>query len=256
MKRHEVKLGDLWQLGEHRLVCGDSTDHATISRLMDGGKVRMLLTDPPYGVAYVENKAHFKKTDGESQISVPKVIANDGLQSDSEYAHFTRDWLLAIKDHLESYNAAYIFNSDLMFCALRAGMQEAGWYYSQMIIWVKQSVVVGRKDYLPQHEICVYGWQGRHKMERAKSKSVIFHPRPSVSKIHPTQKPVGLLRKLLLDSTKVGDVVYDPFGGSGSTLIACEHTKRKARLCELDEDYCASIIARWEKLTNEKAKKI
>jgi len=256
MKRRETKLGDLWQLGDHRLLCGDSTDPAGIERLMGEDKARIILTDPPYGVAYVENKAHFKKADGDSQISVPKVIANDGLQSDAEYAHFTRDWLLAIKDRLESYNAAYIFNSDLMICALRAGMQEAGWYYSQMIIWVKQSVVVGRKDYLPQHELCVYGWQGRHKMERAKGKSVIFHPRPSVSKIHPTQKPVGLLRKLLLDSTKVGDVVYDPFGGSGSTLIACEHTKRKARLVELDEDYVANIIARWEKLTGKKATKI
>lgn len=256
MKREDIKLGDLYQLSDHRLLCGDSSDQEGVKRLIAGEKARIILTDPPYGVAYVENKAHFKGKNGDSQISVPKVIANDGLQTDAEYARFTRDWLLAIKPHLESYNAAYIFNSDLMMPALRTGMQEAGWYYSQMIIWVKQSVVVGRKDYLPQHEICVYGWQGRHKMERAKGKSVIFYPRPSKSKIHPTQKPVGLLRKLLLDSTKVGDIVYEPFGGSGSTLIACEHTHRKARVIELDEEYVASIIARWEKLTGLKATKI
>ena len=256
MIRKTVKPGEIWELGEHRLLCGDSSDREAVERLMNGEKARIIMTDPPYGVAYVENKSHFKKKDGDTQISVPKAIANDGLQTDKQYHDFTLGWLSAIRPHLESYNAAYIFNSDLMLCALRAGMQTAGWYYSQMIIWVKQSAVVGRKDYLPQHELCVYGWHGRHKMERPKGKSVIFHPRPSVSKIHPTQKPVGLIRKLMLDSTKTGQIVYKPFGGSGSTLIACEHLNRKCRAVELDEEYCANIIARWEKLTGKEAHKI
>jgi len=256
MKRETVKLGDLWQLGDHRLLCGDSSDEGGVQRLMGGDKVRVVLTDPPYGVAYVENKAHFKTRGGDTQISVPKAIANDGLQSEEQYAAFTRGWLGAIRGYLESYNAAYIFNSDLMMCALRKGMADAGWYYSQTLIWVKQSGVVGRKDYMPQHELCVYGWMGRHKMERPKGKSVIFHPRPSASKLHPTQKPVGLVRKLMLDSTKPGDIVYEPFCGGGSTLIAAEQTRRRCRAIELDEDYCATIIARWEKLTGNKAKKI
>lgn len=257
MKQQEVKKGDLFRLGDHRLMCGDSTDPDNIERLIgEKGKVRTILTDPPYGVAYVENKAHFKNGAEEVQISVPKKIANDHLQSDEEYAAFTRGWLEAVKPHLESYNTAYIFNSDLMLCALRAGMQQSGWYYSQMIIWVKQSGVIGRKDYMPQHELAVYGWMGRHKMEHPKGKSVIFHPRPTASKIHPTQKPVGLLRKFILDATKKDEIVFDPFGGSGSTLIACEHTQRRCRMIEMDEDYCSKIIARWELLTGKKAEKI
>lgn len=252
----KIKQGQTWQLGKHKLTCGDCVDPKVTETLMGKDKARVIITDPPYGVGYVENKEFFKKKNGENQISVPKIILNDELQSDEQYKNFTRDWLKAIKPHLEDYNASYIFNSDLMICALRTGMKEAGWYYSQMIIWVKQSVVIGRKDYLPQHELCIYGWQKHHKMERVKNKSVIFYPKPNKSKIHPTQKPVGLIRKLILDSTKIHQIVYDAFGGSGSTLIACEHTSRVARIIEIDEHYCNEIIARWEKLTGLKATQI
>ncbi len=249
-----MKQGDIYILGNHRLGCGDSSDPEFVKKVLGDQKVRSILTDPPYGVAYVENKAHFKK-EAAPGAAMDKPIANDQLQTDEQYRDFTRKWLEAVAPHLASYNQAYIFNSDLMMCALRAGMKEAQFYYSQMIIWVKNSVVVGRKDYLPQHEVIAYGWYGRHKMERAKSKSVIFHPRPSSSKLHPTMKPIGLLRKLLLDSTKIGDVVYDPFGGSGSTLIACEHVGRKCVMLELDTSYCEKIVERWEKVSNCKAKK-
>jgi site-specific DNA-methyltransferase (adenine-specific) len=122
-----------------------------------------------------------------------------------------------------------------------------------MIIWIKQSAVVGRKDYLTQHELCVYGWYGKHKMEHPKGKSIIFHPRPSSSRLHPTMKPVALIRRLILDATKIGDIVYDPFGGSGTTLIACEQTKRRCLMIELDPEYCVTIIKRWEILTGKKA---
>lgn len=143
-----------------------------------------------------------------------------------------------------------------MFCSLRAGMQAAGFYYSQMIVWVKNTVVIGRKDYLPQHELIAYGWYGRHKMERTKAKSIIAHPKPSSSRLHPTMKPIGLLRKLLPNSTKAGEWVLDPFGGSGSTLIASDQLGRKCVMIELDTNYVATIIARWEKLTGKQAKKL
>ncbi len=256
MKRKEVKLGETWELGNHRLICADCMDENAVKRLMNTNTIRSIVCDPPYGVAYVENKEHFKRKDGEMQICVPKRMQNDGMQSDEQYANFTNNWLLTIKPYLQKYNTCYIFNSDFMLCALRKGMQDAGWYYSQMIIWVKQSSVVGRKDYMPQHELIAYGWNGRHKMERTKAKSIIFHPRPDKSKLHPTQKPVGLLRKLIVANTKQGEIVYDPFGGSGSTLIACEHLNRKAFTIEIDEEYCSTIIARWEKLTKKEAKKI
>jgi len=253
--KHRAKIGDVFQLGDHRLACGDCFDEKLIEKLMGDGTIRMVLTDPPYGVAYVENKKHFKETIG-SNIAKPKIIENDHKQTTEEYAEFTQAWIERIKKYLDSYNTFYIFNSDLMMCALRKGMEQADIYYSQMIIWIKNCIVVGRKDYLPQHELIVYGWYGRHKLEGSKGKSVIFHNKPSSSKLHPTMKPIGLLRKLMLNSTKIGETIYDPFGGSGSTLMACEHIKRKCYMVELDIEYCDTIIARWEKLTNKEAKLI
>lgn len=252
MKKERVQFGEIYKLGNHTLGCGSSTDQKFVDSVMKahGEKVKVILTDPPYGVAYVEGKADFAKL-GKDNV---KKIMNDHIQTEMEYKDFTKEWLEPIKKHLESYNACYIFNSDIMFSALRQGMEEADFYYSQMLIWVKNAVVVGRKDYLPMHEIIAYGWHGRHKMERSKAKSVLFHPKPSKSKLHPTMKPVGLLRKILPNSAKADESVYDPFGGSGSTLIACEHMKRKCVMIELDPEYVATIIARWEKLTGNKAK--
>lgn len=250
--RKSVELGQVWQLGDHRVACGSASDPDIVKKVMGGGSIRQILTDPPYGVAYVENKAHFKETIG-ANLSNTTVIQGDELQTDEEYAKFTKNWLETATPYLDKYNTVYIFNSDIMLCALRAGMKQAGIYYSQLIIWVKNQVVVGRKDYLTQHEVIAYGWFGRHKMERSKSKSVLFYPKPHRSKLHPTMKPVGLLRQLVLNSTKIGETVYDPFGGSGSTLMACEHLKRKCYMVELDPNYVSTIIQRWEILTNQEA---
>lgn len=253
-QRKSVNAGEIWKLGDHRLACGDSSDPEIIGKAVGGGVIRQILTDPPYGVAYVENKAHFKETIG-ANLSNTTVIQGDQLQSEEQYADFTRIWLLAAVPYLDKYNTSYIFNSDVMLCALRQGMKQAGFYYSQLIIWIKNTIVVGRKDYLPGHEVVAYGWHGRHRMERPKAKSIIFYPKPSRSKLHPTMKPVGLLRQLILNSTKMGETVYDPFGGSGSTLIACEQIKRKCVMVEIDPGYCETIIERWEKLTGKEAEK-
>jgi DNA modification methylase len=135
-------------------------------------------------------------------------------------------------------------------------MKAAGFYYSQGLIWVKNTSVLGRKDYLLMHELIAYGWFGRHKMERSKAKSVLVHPKPSASRLHPTQKPVGLIRKLIPNSTKINEYIYDPFLGSGSTLIACEHLGRRCIGIDLDPSYVATTIDRWEKLTSKKAEKL
>ena len=248
----EIKQGDIYKLSNHIVACGSSLDSAFVSKVVGDRKMRCILVDPPYGVAYVEGKKDLSKLGVDSD----KAIIGDQLQSDDEYAVFTKTWLEAIIPHLESYNACYIFNGDMMFPALRAGMKQAGFYYSQMIVWVKNHVVLGRKDYLPQFELIAYGWKGRHKMERTKAKSIIFHPKPSKSKLHPTQKPVGLLRKLIPNSTKMGECIYDPFLGSGSTLIACEHLGRRCVGIDIDPEYVSTTIARWEKLTGIKAEKI
>jgi len=252
-----AKKGDIWQLGENRLACGDASDPDVVAKVVGGGKIRMVLTDPPYGIGYVENKDWLGMSGTSSKhFEKHKKIIGDQIQTNDSYAEFTTKWLLSLKDYLADYNTFYIFNSDVMMCALKEGIEKAGGHYSQMIIWVKNTMVLGRKDYYPQHELIIYGWFGHHKRERAQGKSVMFHPKPSRSLLHPTMKPVGLLRKLILNSTKIGEYVYDPFGGSGSTLIACENTMRKCLMIELEPEYCDIIIKRWKKLTGQKVKKM
>lgn len=246
-----VNPGDIFKLGEHRLACGDAKDRALVRTLLAGAQPNLILTDPPYGIDYVSSKIGIA-----DHLSKPKTILNDHAQSDAEYSDFTRDWLLPVKEHLTKKNAYYIFNSDKMIFSLREGLLEAGFKFTQLLIWVKTHSIIGRMDYLPQHELVAYGWCGTHLFQRSKDKSVLIHPKPHKSKLHPTMKPIGLLRTLLLNSSKIGGVVYDPFGGSGSTLIACEQTKRRAYLIELDPEYCRTIITRYETLTGTKAVKI
>lgn len=246
----QIKYGDIFKLGDHYLACGDATDKKLIDKLVRDEQINLILTDPPYGVAYVESKQGFK------QGSNHQIIKNDQNQTDQEYIIFTKDWLKPVLGNLADYNSIYIFNSDKMLFALKQAMDELSCKFSQLLIWVKNHAVVGRLDYLPQHELIVYGWFGKHKFQRSKNKSVLFYPKPNKSKFHPTMKPIGLLRKLILNSSKVGDYVFDPFLGSGSILVACEQTKRKCLSVELDIKYCQVIIDRWEKLTGRKAQKL
>jgi DNA modification methylase len=248
----KITNGDIFQIGEHVIACGDSLDRAFVGKVIGQHKVRTVVTDPPYGVAYVENKKGFLKLSADED----KAITNDHVQSEEEYENFTRGYLGAVIPYLTEYNAVYLFNADPMFPSLRAGMKSAGFYYSQMIIWLKNQPVMSRKDYLSSYELIAYGWFGKHKMERSKARNVIYHPRPTKSKLHPTQKPVGLLRKIIPNSTKIGEVVYDPFLGSGSTAVACQHLGRKCIGIELDEAYVEVSLKRLEKLTGEKAVKI
>ena len=248
----KVTKGDIFTIGEHIIACGDSLDRAFVKKVIGNQKVRAVVTDPPYGVAYVENKQGLVKISTDET----KAIANDHLQSEEEYVEFTSTYLGAVIPHLAEYNAVYIFNADSMFPSLRSGMKSAGFYYSQMIIWLKNQPVMSRKDYLSMYELIAYGWFGKHKMERSKARNIIYHPRPARSKLHPTQKPVGLLRKIIPNSTKIGEVVYDPFLGSGSTAVACEHLGRKCIGIELDEAYVEAALKRLEKLTGKKAVKI
>lgn len=244
-----IKSGDLFRLGNHLLLCGDSQDKTLIDELLQSKKIKLILTDPPYGVAYVENKLPFQKN---NHIK----IANDHIQSQKEYQIFSERWLEAVKPYLNSKNAYYIFNSDRMLFSLEDALRSQGFKFSQLLIWVKTGAVIGRLDYHPQHELIVYGWYGTHPPIRDKDKSVLIAPKPQKNTIHPTMKPVSLLRRLILNSTNLGDTVYDPFGGSGSTLIACEQTRRRCVTVELEPKYCNAIIDRFEKLTGIKSIKI
>lgn len=246
----QIKYGDIFKLGDHYLACGDATDKKTIGKLTEGKQANLILTDPPYGVAIVESKKSLK------QGSNHRAIRNDQIQSDQEYAEFTKKWLGIALPKLSQANSIYIFNSDKMLFALKQAMDKLDCKFSQLLIWVKNHAVIGRLDYLPQHELIAYGWFGKHKFQRSKDKSVLFYPKPNKSKLHPTMKPIGLMRKLILNSSKVSDYIFDPFLGSGSTLIACEQTKRKCLGVELDIKYCQVIIDRFEKLSGRKVEKL
>jgi len=242
----EIKKGEIYGIGNHIIACGDSLDNEFVKKVVGENKIRAVLTDPPYGVAYVENKK------GIADLAVEKEIKGDHLQTEYEYSRFTQKWIEAITPHLEPYNTFHIFNSDTMFLALRTGMHIAGLHFSQMLIWLKNQPVMGRMDYLPQQELIAYGWYGKHKRERSQSKSLIVHPRPSKSKLHPTQKPIGLLRKIIPNVTKIGDYIYDGFLGSGSTAVASEHLGRFCVGIEYDPEYVEVSIKRLEQLTGKK----
>jgi DNA modification methylase len=252
MKRSKnlIKQGDIFKLGDHTLACGDSRDKSFVAKVIGAHKIKAIICDPPYGVAVTESKRTFGK------ITKDKIVANDHLQSDEEYQTFTKDWLDAAVPHLTRKNALYIFNSDKMIFSLREGMQSVGCKFAQLIIWVKTQAVIGRMDYAPQHELIAYGWHGTHEFLRSKDKSVIVHPKPNRSPFHPTTKPTSLIRHLVLNSTRIGDVVFDGFLGSGTCLLACEQTKRISIGIELDPEYVQTAIQRFEKLTGIKASKI
>jgi DNA modification methylase len=242
-QQKSIKNGGIIKLGEHRLLCGDSSDVKNIEKLVGKDRINVILTDPPYGVDYVKSKAGFKQN-----LAKPKNIQNDQLQSEYEYIKFTETWLKAIIPHMKKKNSVYIFNSDKMLFALKKAMNNSGLYFSQLLIWIKSNVVIGRLDYLPKHELIAYGWHGSHLFKKSKDKSVLFCPKPNKNKLHPTIKPVSLLRRLILNSSNTEDIIYDPFGGSGSTLMACEQTKRKCLIVEIDKEYCQTIIDRFNKL--------
>lgn len=248
-QRKSIKYGQCFKLGEHVLCCGDATDTDLVNKLLKGHEIKSVISDVPYSVGYVESKAGFKQ-----KLSMAKEITNDHMQSDEEYTEFTKKWLENVKPYLAKKNSVYIFNSDRMIFALRQALLETGFKFSQLLIWIKNAAVVGRLDYLPQHELIAYAWLGTHTFRKSKDKSVIYCPKPSKSKLHPTMKPVSLLRRLVLNSTEVGDTVYDCFAGSGSLLVSAEQTKRKCVLIELDPDYCQTIINRYEKMTGSTAK--
>jgi len=245
--QNSTKYGTIYKLGSHYLVYGDSRDQELVARLVGQLKVKAVIADVPYGAAVSESKENFRP------LLKNKPIANDHLQSDAEYQKFNQDWIEVIKPYLARKNAFYIFNCDKMIFALREGMVQSGLKFGQLLIWVKTQAVLARPDYAPQHELIAYGWYGCHEFLKSKDKSVIVYPRPNKSPYHPTTKPIGLIRRLILNSTRIGDVVFDGFLGSGTTLLACEETKRVCLGIEIDQEYVETSIRRFEKLTNIKA---
>jgi DNA modification methylase len=245
-----IEANDFFQLGPHFLACGDARDPEIVRRLINSNKISLIVSDMPYAVRYEEDKF------GANKNRKTRLMVNDHFQTDKEYQKFTYSWLELVKPYLTSKNSFYLFNSDKMLFAMREGIVDAGFKFAQLLVWVKNQSVLGRMDYLIQHELIAYGWYGTHKFQKSKDKSVLLYPKPHKSPLHPTMKPVGLIRRLILNSSRVADWIYDPFVGSGTTLVACEQTKRKCLAIEIDPKYCMTVINRFEKVSGVKAEKI
>lgn len=242
-----VKKGDIFFLGKHIVACGDCRDKAFVAKVIGSRKIALVNVDVPYGIALVESARGFKTP------LKNKVIEADHLQTDEEYTKFNREWISAVKPYLAQKNSFYIFNSDKMIFALRDAMISEGLKFAQLLVWLKTSAVIGRLDYAPQHELLAYGWFGTHSFKKPKDKSVLVYPKPNRSPYHPSTKPVNLIRRLILNSTAMNEIVFDGFLGSGTCLLACEQTRRVCIGIEIDEEYCQTSIDRWQNLTGKTA---
>ena len=228
-----VQPGDVWTLGRHRMVCGDSTNADDVALLMDGLKANLVVTDPPYNVAY-------ESADGKS-------IQNDSM-ADEKFYEFLLAAFRNMAAHLAEGGSAYIFHADTEGLNFRRAFKEAGFHISGVCIWVKNSLVLGRSPYQWQHEPCLYGWKkkGKHQWYTGRKESTIWEfDKPKKNGDHPTMKPIPLLAYPIQNSSMANSVVLDPFGGSGSTLIACEQTDRICCTIELDEKFCDVIVRRY-----------
>ena len=238
-----AKLGDIWQLGRHRLMCGDSTSIQDVEKLMGGQLANMLLTDPPYNVAY-EGKTKDRLT-----------IQNDSMDND-RFRQFLRDAFSSADAVMKQGAVFYIWHADSEGYNFRGACFDIGWKVRQCLIWNKNSMVMGRQDYQWKHEPCLYGWkEGASHLWASdrKQTTVIDYQRPTKAEIHPTMKPVGLFDYQIKNNTKGGDIVLDLFNGSGTTIMACEQNGRVARCMELDPRYVDACIKRWESFTGERA---
>lgn len=273
-----AKTGDIYILGRHRLMCGDSTKEKDIQTLMNGEKADLYLTDPPYNVNY------------EGKTKNELKIQNDNQEDDS-FFEFLQDAFRAVDTVLKPGGAFYIWHAGLNGRVFTLALDKIGWEIRQILIWNKNHFTFGRQDYQWKHEPCLYGWKSGdahyftnsrvettviedkvdvRKMAKAElinyikelrqaidyQTTILNADKPLVNAFHPTMKPVELMGYLIKNSSREGENVLDSFGGSGSTLIACEQLNRTCYMMELDPHYCDVIIARWEKFTGETAKKL
>ncbi|MDD4370413.1 MAG: site-specific DNA-methyltransferase [Anaerostipes sp.] len=226
------KNGDVWLLGNHRLICGDSTKEETYAVLMDGKKANLVVTDPPYNVNY--------------EGSAGK-IQNDNMENDKFY-QFLFDAFLNMEKAMADDASIYVFHADTEGLNFRKAFSDAGFYLSGTCIWKKQSLVLGRSPYQWQHEPCLYGWKkkGKHQWYSDRKQTTIWEfDKPKKNGDHPTMKPIPLIAYPIKNSSMSNCIILDPFGGSGSTLIACEQLGRICHTIELDEKYCDVIVKRY-----------
>ena len=234
-----VEKGDVWFVGKHKLMCGDATSSEDVSKLMEGKKANLILTDPPYNVA-------FKSSDG-------LTIQNDSM-ANNDFYNFIYSSFKNMAEHLENGGAAYIFHADTEGLNFRKAFIDAGFHLAGCCIWVKDSLVLGRSDYQWQHEPVLYGFMqnGKHPWYSDRKQTTIWNfDKPKKNSNHPTSKPLDLLAYPIKNSTQANAIVIDTFGGSGSTLMACEQMNRICYTMELDEKYASVILRRYVEDTND-----
>lgn len=242
-EKPKSNIGDIYILGKHRLMCGDSTNAETVKKLMDGAKADLFITDPPYNVDYT----------GKTKESLK--IENDKMD-DSGFRQFLKDSFSAANEVMKNGAVFYIWHADSEGYNFRGACKDVDWQVRQCLIWNKNAMVMGRQDYHWKHEPCLYGWKpGSSHLWASdrKQTTVLNFDRPSRNAEHPTMKPVLLFDYQIKNNTKEEDVVLDLFAGSGTTLIACEQNERVSYSIEYDPKYVDVIINRWEELTGEKA---
>lgn len=276
-EKPKVEYGDIYQLGRHRLMCGDSTSAEDMAQLIDGAVIDLYVTDPPYNVAY------------QGGTDEAMTIMNDSMD-DVSFRQFLRDAFTVANNHLKPGGAFYIWHADSEGLNFRAAVKETGWLLKQSIIWVKNAIVLGRQDYQWKHEPCLYGWKdgashyfvdnrslatvieedeenlkGMTKselisyiktMQDTSPTTVFYEDKPVRNDIHPTMKPLKLIARCVLNSSKKGDKVLDSFNGGGSTLMVCERSERVCYAMELDPVYVERTIKRWEEETGLTAEKV
>ena len=276
-EKPKVEYGDIYQLGRHRLMCGDSTSAEDMARLIDGAVIDLYVTDPPYNVAY------------QGGTDEAMTIMNDSMD-DVSFRQFLRDAFAVANNHLKPGGAFYIWHADSEGLNFRAAVKETGWLLKQSIIWVKNAIVLGRQDYQWKHEPCLYGWKDgashyfvdnrslatvieedeENLKEMTKSElisyiktmqdtsptTVFYEDKPVRNDIYPTMKPLKLIARCVLNSSKKGDKILDSFNGGGSTLMVCERSERIGYAMELDPVYVERTIKRWEEETGLTAEKV
>lgn len=230
--------GDIWQLGKHRVICGDSTKAETYKQLLDDRKANLVVTDPPYNVDVEETAGK---------------ILNDNM-SDGDFYQFLLSMFTQVENHMEDNASIYVFHADTEGLNFRKAFKDAGFYLSGCCIWKKNSLVLGRSPYQWQHEPCLYGWKkkGKHQWFSDRKQTTIWeYDRPKSSKDHPTMKPIQLMAYPIQNSSMRGTIVLDPFLGSGSTLIAADQTGRVCYGIELDEKFVDVIVKRYIEVTGD-----
>lgn len=245
-KPPRIKRGEVWKVGRHRLMCGDSTKEEDVAKLLGGEKADLLITDPPYGVSY------------EGGTEEKMTIENDSLEGD-EFVEFLSNAFAAADKHMKPGAVFYIWHADSKGYEFRKAVNSTKWTVRECLIWVKNTLVLGRQDYQWKHEPCLYGWKdgAPHVWNSDRSQTTVLeYDKPQRNGIHPTMKPVALFEYQIRNSSKPKSIVLDLFGGSGTTGVACERSDRTAYMMEYAPNYAEAALARLEELTGEKAERI